>query len=127
MCTRLRPATDRMQHVTDDQLSQRTMAQYALRASMYREERPAWISANVAGLARGQDGIRWPIGIPVGLAKRAVSTTATWRFQQYLTCLHPHAASRSWILVQGQEYWPLQLPRPAPATWVSMRARDCLP
>lgn len=66
MCTRLRPATDRLQHVTDDQLSQRTMAQYAPRAAMHREERPAWVSANVGGLATAQDGIQWPIGIPGG-------------------------------------------------------------
>src|SRR4029450_11699443 len=66
MCTRLRPATDWLQHVTDDQLSQRTMAQYALRATMHREERPAWISANVGGLARVRGGIRWLVGMPGG-------------------------------------------------------------
>lgn len=58
MCTRLRPVADQLQHVTDDQHSQRTIAQYALRADRPREERPAWISANVAGLAEARGGTR---------------------------------------------------------------------
>ena len=51
------------------------MAQYAPCADTRREERPPWISANVAGLARAQDGTRWPIGILAGSVKRAVSIT----------------------------------------------------